>query len=150
MALFGKTRAKFARGSRKESQRADVPPGLTPSGMPQSPQGGYESPPSTLLYVSPWSPNGPKSFLYEEPRHAWGPEFSRIPRPFYPNLRMLAGLSSVDGANNSAHWLFLPPMEPFRRAATSRAIAGGSNRVSGGSGLQSVSHFPSVFVPIGR
>lgn len=99
-----------------------------------------EAPPQAGYYFTSWS----------EPRDAWMPERGRIPRLFNPNITMLAGLSSMDAANQTGHNVFLPPMEPMQRGGQVRAMSGGKNRAGGGSMSSGMARIPGVYVPVGR
>lgn len=142
----------------KLSRRTDtagttVPEGYQPApvGYEQMPyQPWYVNPNTEGVYGGPWQPgNGASVGDWLK----WGGNegfVTRLDRPFYPNVDMLAGLRSVDGANPNATQVLLPPLEPFRRAATTRSFAGGPNRAGGGSREMGLAYIPAVFVPIGR
>lgn len=69
----------------------------------------------------------------------------RIPRLFNPGMRVLAGLSSMDGANQWDHNRWLPPVPIPQRGGTVRAVSGGSNRQRMTAALV---HIPAVLVPL--
>lgn len=73
----------------------------------------------------------------------------RAPREVQLAIGQIAGLGSVDGANNTGHTVFLPPIRDAQRGATLKAVSGGSNRVSINSGLNSREAVPAVYVPLG-
>lgn len=97
-------------------------------------------------YVSDWMP-----------RTVWPAEMTpggvasfRTPYMLTPNISMLAGLKSVDGAHQNASYLFLPPIAPEQRGGSVQAVAGGRNRASINSRATTLMHIPAVYVPIGR
>lgn len=86
------------------------------------------------------------------PEHmsAGGVEAFRVPRTVMLNIGNLAGLSGVDGVNQTGHDVFLPPLRPDHMGTTQRAMSGGGNRATSGSGIQSREPIAAVFVPVGR
>lgn len=94
-------------------------------------------------------PQLPYSFGMEEIRHGWMPERGRIPRLWYPNLTMLAGLHTQDAANQFDHGKWLPVAVPPQRGGMTKSVSGGRNTVSNRM-ADGMTRIPSVFVPIGR
>lgn len=99
-------------------------------------------------YGGGWLVNYVEPNVWPVEMTAGGVASFRVPRVSFLQIGQLAGLSGVDGVNQTAHNMFLPPLRPDQKGATIEAVSGGSNRVSSNSGLNSREQVPAVFVPV--